>query len=146
MPDAAVNLLARLISRLELGEAASKVLAVLVLSEHPLSQLELVKATGYSLSQVSSALAFLTGLGFVSFVRSGRKKLYYSEKNITDLVGEIARRMLEQDIKPLIRELEKMPEKRERIRLLLDDCNLAAEKLQKSFLPGIVTGKKLKIL
>jgi DNA-binding transcriptional regulator GbsR (MarR family) len=137
-PQTLVNLVARLTSRLELGEAASKVLATLVLSEIPLSQTELVRLTGYSLSQVSSALSLLVGLGLVSFVKNGRKRLYYSDKGINELMGEIARKIIEKDLKPLLRELEKLPLEREKIHFLREECNLAIEKLQESFLKEAV--------
>ena len=133
-PQTLINLVSRLVSRLELGEAASKVLATLILSEFPLSQTEIVHLTGYSLSQVSSALSLLVSVGLVSFVKAGRKKLYFSDKGINELLGEIARKMIEKDLKPLARELEKLPKEREKIQSLIDECNQAIEKLQETFL------------
>jgi DNA-binding transcriptional regulator GbsR (MarR family) len=124
-PQTLINLVSRLVSRLELGEAASKVLATLILSEFPLSQTEIVHLTGYSLSQVSSALSLLVSVGLVSFVKAGRKKLYFSDKG---------RKMIEKDLKPLARELEKFPKEREKIQSLMDECNQAIQKLQETFL------------
>lgn len=108
-PQTLINLVSRLVSRLELGEAASKVLATLILSEFPLSQTEIVHLTGYSLSQVSSALSLLVSVGLVSFVKSGRKKLYFSDKGIDELLGEIARKMIEKDLKLLQGNLKSSP-------------------------------------
>jgi len=140
-PQTLINLVSRLILRLELGEAASKVLATLILSDFPLSQTEIVRLTGYSLSQVSSALSLLMGIGLVSFVKSGRKKLYFSDKGINEVLREIFRKIVEKDLKPLARELEKLPMEHEKIRHLKDECNLAIEKLQETFLK-----EKLKII
>ncbi len=90
-----------------LGEAAGRVWAALLLSESPLSQRDMAEKTTYSLSLVSPSLRILEKLGMIRSIRGeGREKLYELALSFIEAFNVIIKRFLQNDVSPLIQELE----------------------------------------
>ncbi|MEM2116052.1 MAG: helix-turn-helix domain-containing protein [Candidatus Woesearchaeota archaeon] len=70
---------------LGITESVAKVWLVLILSQKPLTQKELVEKTNFSLSLVSSSLKMLERLGLIEKIgRGGKNKKYSSLKTLSD--------------------------------------------------------------
>ncbi len=96
-----------LAKRWGLGGPAGRVWATLLLSEPPLSQKEIAKKTGYSLSLVSPSLKLLENLNMIKLVRKeNKKKLYTQVLSFVEAFNVIIKRFLQNDIQPLIKDLE----------------------------------------
>lgn len=94
-----------------LGEPAGRVWAALLFADTPLSQRQIAKKTGYSLSLVSPSLKILDKLNMVKPIRGkGKEKLYELAVSFIEAFNGLVKRFLEQDVKPLIEQLEEVPE------------------------------------
>jgi len=125
-----VSRIANLSARWGLGEAVGKVLAVLLLSDRPLSQGEISKLTGYSVSRISGSLSLLESLGLVTCSREGRRKFYKAAGSLLDVLENFLERTLRSHLSPtveFIREnLSRFNERsRENAERLLQECEKA---------------------
>jgi len=98
-----ISRMAKLSARWGLGEAVGKVLAVLLLSNKPLSQGEIGKLTGYSVGQISSSLKLLESLGLVISRKEGRRKLYRAVGSLLDVLENFLETTLKNQLSPTIR-------------------------------------------
>ena len=90
-----------------LGEPAGRVWATLLFADKSLSQRDIAEKTDYSLSLVSPSLKILEKLNMVRLIRGkGREKLYELASSFIEAFNELIKRFLEQDVKPLIGQLE----------------------------------------
>jgi DNA-binding transcriptional regulator GbsR (MarR family) len=90
-----------------LGEPTGRVLGVLMFSEKPLSQREIADKTGYTLSLVSPNLKIIDSLDMLGRSRgSGKEKVYHITVSFIDAFDRMIKRFLQQDILPLIQELD----------------------------------------
>ncbi|MCK5025736.1 MAG: hypothetical protein KAS15_04045 [Nanoarchaeota archaeon] len=90
-----------------LGEPAGRVWATLLFAGSPLSQRGIAKKTGYSLSLVSPSLRILEKLSMIRSIRGeGREKLYELALSFIEAFNIIIKRFLQNDVQPLIKELE----------------------------------------
>ena len=86
-----------------LGEPSGRVWATLLFSDKPLSQKEISKQTGYSLSLISPSLKILEGLNMVRKIRgNGKEKLYELTASFIETFHLMIKRFLETEIKPLV--------------------------------------------
>jgi len=109
--------IAKLSARWGLGEAVGKVLAVLLLSNKPLSQGEISKLTGYSVGQISSNLSLLESLGLVIYSKEGRRKLYKAAGSLLDVLENFLERTLKNQLSPTVKFVkENLPRFNERTR------------------------------
>jgi len=109
--------MAKLSARWGLGEAVGKVLAVLLLSNKPLSQGEISKLTGYSVGQISSNLSLLESLGLVIYSKEGRRKLYKAAGSLLDVLENFLERTLKNQLSPTVKFVkENLPRFNERTR------------------------------
>jgi DNA-binding transcriptional regulator GbsR (MarR family) len=91
-----------------LGEPVGRVWAALLFTNAPLSQKEIAMKTDYSLSLVSPSLKILEKLNMVRSVRGkGKEKLYQLAMSFIEAFNVMIKRFLEQDLKPLIGQLDK---------------------------------------
>jgi DNA-binding transcriptional regulator GbsR (MarR family) len=94
-----------------LGDPAGRVWATLLFTDVPLSQREIAKKTDYSLSLVSPSLKILEKLNIVRSIRGkGKEKLYELAVSFIEAFNGLVKRFLEQDIKPLIEQLDSLGE------------------------------------
>ncbi|MCK4729748.1 MAG: winged helix-turn-helix transcriptional regulator [Candidatus Aenigmarchaeota archaeon] len=92
-----------------LGEPTGRVWATLLFADSNLSQKDIAKKTGYSLSLVSPSLKILEKLNMIRSVRGkGREKLYELAMSFIEAFNAIIKRFLECDVKPLINGLEQI--------------------------------------
>ncbi|MCK4589646.1 MAG: hypothetical protein KAT77_04325 [Nanoarchaeota archaeon] len=90
-----------------LGEPAGRVWAALLFADVSLSQREIAEKTDYSLSLVSPSLKILEKLNIIRSIRGkGKEKLYELAVSFIEAFNGLVKRFLEQDIKPLIKQLE----------------------------------------
>ena len=90
-----------------LGEPAGRVWATLLFADTPLSQRQIAEKTGYTLSLVSPCLKILEKLNMVRSIRGkGKEKLYELAVSFIEAFNGLVKRFLEQDVKPLIEQLE----------------------------------------
>ena len=109
--------IAKLSARWGLGEAVGKVLAVLLLSDKPLTQGEIGMLTGYSAGQISSSLNLLESLGLVMYSKEGRRKLYKAAGSILDVLENFLERTLKHQLHPTIKFIkENLPHFNEKTR------------------------------
>ena len=100
-----------------LGEAVGRALAVLLLSNKPLSQKEISKLTGYSVSQISSSLSLLESLGLVIYSKEGKRKLYKVAGSLLDVLENFLERTLKNQLLPTVKFIrENLPRFNERTR------------------------------
>ncbi|RLE62998.1 MAG: hypothetical protein DRJ38_08610 [Thermoprotei archaeon] len=112
-----ISRIAKLSARWGLGEAVGKVLAVLFLSNKPLSQGEISKLTGYSVGQISSSLSLLESLGLVIYSKEGRRKLYKAAGLLLDVLENFLERTLKNQLSPTVKFIrENLPRFNERTR------------------------------
>ena len=110
-----ISRIAKLSARWGLGEAVGKVLAVLLLSNKPLSQGEISKLTGYSVGQISSNLSLLESLGLVIYSKEGRRKLYKAAGSLLDVLENFLERTLKHQLSPTVKFIkENLPRFNER--------------------------------
>jgi len=98
-----ISRMAKLSMKWGLSEAVSKVLAVLLLSNKSLSQGEISKLTGYSVSQISSSLSLLESLGLVTYSKEGRRKFYRATGSLLDVLENFLKRTLKNQLLPTIK-------------------------------------------
>ncbi len=97
-----------------LGEPAGRVWATLLFADIPLSQRQIAGKTGYSLSLVSPSLKILEKLNMIRSIRGkGKEKLYELAVSFIEAFNGLVKRFLEQDVKPLIEQLEDIGEIRD---------------------------------
>ena len=97
-----------------LGEPSGRVWATLLFSDKPLSQKEISKQTGYSLSLISPSLKILEGLNMVRKIRgNGKEKLYELTASFIETFHLMIKRFLETEIKPLVEMLNTYTETNE---------------------------------
>jgi DNA-binding transcriptional regulator GbsR (MarR family) len=102
-----IDRMGKISKRWGMGEPAGRVWGVLLFSDAPLSQKEIAEKTGYTLSLVSPSLKIIEKYNMARSVRSGSKeKSYESTTSFIDGFNILIKQFLEQDIKPLIKELE----------------------------------------
>jgi len=90
-----------------LGEPAGRVWATLLFAESTLSQKEIAKKTGYTLSLVSPSLKIIEKLGMVRACRGeGRERKYELAMSFIEAFNVIIKRFLQNDVQPLITGLE----------------------------------------
>ena len=105
-----------------LGEPAGRVWATLLFAGSSLSQKDIAKKTGYSLSLVSPSLKILEKLGLIRNIRGeGREKLYELALSFIEAFNIIIKRYLEQDIKPLIKHLDNIKNPNPRLLKLISE-------------------------
>jgi len=101
-----------------LGEPAGRVWATLLFADSPLSQREIAKKTKYSLSLVSPSLKILEKLNMIRSIRGeGREKLYELTMSFIEAFNVIIKRFLDNDVQPLIKQLEKIKDVNENSKL-----------------------------
>lgn len=94
-----------------LGEPAGRVWATLLFADLPISQREIAEKTSYSLSLVSPSLKILEKLDMIRAIRGkGKEKLYEAAVSFIEAFNELIKRFLEQEVKPLIGQLENINE------------------------------------
>lgn len=102
-----INKLGKITKRGGMGEPVGRVFASLLFADEPLSQKRVAEMTGYSLSLISPSLKMLEGLNMVRSLRGdGREKLYEPIVSFIELFNMMMMNLLEQDIRPIISELE----------------------------------------
>ncbi len=90
-----------------LGEPAGRVWGALLFANSSLSQKEIAKKTGYSLSLVSPSLKILDNLNMIRPIRGdGREKSYELALSFIEAFSVMIKRFLHNDIQPLIVGLE----------------------------------------
>jgi len=90
-----------------IGEPAGRVWGTLLFANVPISQKTIAKKTGYSLSLVSPSLTILDKYNMIRSVRGkSKEKLYETTTLFIGGFRALVKGFLEQDIKPLIEELE----------------------------------------
>ncbi len=99
-PDSVTRGIARVLRSMGYKERQSKIMAVLLTSERPLSLREISDLTEYSISSVSMSLDTLEREGLIEKFRKGRELLVVSEKDL--------RFILQKFLKGLKNELEKL--------------------------------------
>ncbi len=130
-----ITRMARLSARWGLGEAVGRILAVLLLSDRPLSQGDIGRLTGYSAGQISTSLSLLEDLGLVIYSKEGRKKLYRAVGSILDVLERFLEGVLKNQLSPTIgfikenlphfsegtrRNVEKLLQEYEKAKILLE--------------------------
>ncbi|OIO62944.1 hypothetical protein COT48_02040 [Candidatus Woesearchaeota archaeon CG08_land_8_20_14_0_20_47_9] len=102
-----IDRIGKIVKQWGLGEPAGRVWATLLFSERSLSQRQIAEKTGYSLSLVSPSLKILEKLDMVRSIRGqGKEKLYEQAVSFVEAFGTLIKRFVEQDVKPLIAQLE----------------------------------------
>jgi DNA-binding transcriptional regulator GbsR (MarR family) len=110
-----------------LGEPAGRVWATLLFADTPLSQRQIAEKTGYSLSLVSPSLKILEKLNMIRSIRGeSKEKLYELTVSFIEAFNGLIKRFLEQDVKPLIEQLEEVkeihdPNKKNKLRRLIQE-------------------------
>ena len=90
-----------------LGEPAGRVWATLLFTDNSLTQRQIAEKTNYSLSLVSPSLKILENSNMVKSIRGrGKTKLYELSESFIEAFNSLIKRFLEQDVKPLIEQLE----------------------------------------
>ena len=135
-----------------LGEPAGRVWASLLFTDSPLSQKEIAKKTGYSLSLVSPSLKILEKLNMIRSIRGeGRTKLYELAMSFIEAFNVIIKRFLENDVQPLIKQLENIKDisKNSRLSKLTAEYKQLDKYLnwfEKMIFMKKITGEKIKKL
>ncbi|MGV8086732.1 MAG: GbsR/MarR family transcriptional regulator [Candidatus Woesearchaeota archaeon] len=102
-----IDRMGKISKRWGMSEPAGRVWGALLFSGTPLSQKEIAKKTGYGLSLVSPTLNIIEKLDMIKSMRGKNKeKLYQITTSFMQGFRILIKKFLEQDIKPLIEELE----------------------------------------
>jgi DNA-binding transcriptional regulator GbsR (MarR family) len=97
----------KIAKRWGMSEPAGRVWGTLLFSDTPLPQKKIAEKTGYTLSLVSPSLSILEKLNLIYSIRGKNKeRLYHTSTSFIQGFRILIKRFLEQDIKPLIIELE----------------------------------------
>ncbi|MGV8171109.1 MAG: GbsR/MarR family transcriptional regulator [Candidatus Woesearchaeota archaeon] len=102
-----IDRMGRISKRWGIGEPAGRVWGALLFADASLSQRDISVKTGYSLSLVSPSLTILEKYDMIKSVRGNSKEKLYETKTL--FIGgfrALVKGFLEQDIKPLIEDLE----------------------------------------
>ena len=133
-----------------LGEPSGRVWATLLFSESPLSQKDIAKKTEYSLSLVSPSLKILQKLNLIRSIRGeGREKLYKLALSFIEAFNIIIKRYLEQEVKPLIKNLDTIKDENKNPKLIKLTSEYKQLEMYFSWFEKIIymkkiTGKKIK--
>jgi DNA-binding transcriptional regulator GbsR (MarR family) len=102
-----IDRMGKISKRWGVGEPVGRVWGALLFAGVPLSQKEIAEKTGYTLSLVSPSLNLMEKLDMARSLRSNNKeKLYETTTSFIDGFRRLIKNFLDQDIKPLIEELE----------------------------------------
>ncbi|RLE84969.1 MAG: hypothetical protein DRJ41_02125 [Thermoprotei archaeon] len=103
----AISRIAGIVSRLGLGKSIATILATLII-KGPLTQDEIARITGYSISSVSTSLSFLERMGLVTIVkRVGRRGLYSVAGSLLELIERILESHVYRQLTLTVKFLEK---------------------------------------
>ena len=89
-----------------LGEPAGRIWASMLFAGESMTQKDISKKTGYSLSLISPNLKILENLNMIRTVKNGRENKYEVVGSFTETFNQMVYRFMEHDIKPLITKLE----------------------------------------
>ncbi len=106
--------------------AASRVYAMLLLSEKPLTINELSKLTGLGKSTVSTSLRLLEHDGLVYYEKVGRSKIYTARSPFNQLLL-FPTRILKEYVEPLMERLEGLSKGSDKYSKLLEELRQFAE-------------------
>ena len=91
-----------------LEESIGAIWGFILLKGTSVTQKEIVKGTGYSVSLVSTSLNKLERLGFISSIgRKGRCKLYRASKSFLDGLESYLKRLVDVEINNAVQHLSK---------------------------------------
>lgn len=114
-----INRMGRIAKKWGMSEPAGRVWGTLLFADRPISQKDIARKTGYTLSLVSPSLKIIENMDMVRSIRFGNKeRLYESKTSFMDGFRILIKRFVEKDIKPLIEELEKTKGIRKNLNLL----------------------------
>jgi DNA-binding transcriptional regulator GbsR (MarR family) len=85
-----------------IGESVGRVWGFLLFKSCPVTQREIEEGTGYSRGLVSRSLAHLKKGPMIKVEREGREIRYSVNTSLTDSFGELLKRFLAENIKPMI--------------------------------------------
>lgn len=105
--------LAKLVKRLGFSEGYGVIYAHLLLSDRPLTVKEIAERTGYSQSAVAAYLMILHKAYLVDRMKYGASYAYRAKLDYIGRYKEMVRELLERDLVPLIKNMEKTVEKAE---------------------------------
>ncbi len=126
------------------GEPTGRVWATLLFADSTLSQKEIAKKTGYSLSLVSPSLKILEKLNMIRSIRGkGREKLYELAMSFIEAFNVIIKRFLECDVQPLIKGLEQIKGANKNQRLLKLTNEYKQMELYLNLFGKMITMKKI---
>ncbi len=94
--------LAKIGKQWDLGESVGRVWGFLLFKSCPVTQREIVEGTGYSRGLVSRSLRELKRGPTIEERREGRETLYSVNTSLTESFGELLKRFLAGNIKPMI--------------------------------------------
>ncbi|MGV8140869.1 MAG: GbsR/MarR family transcriptional regulator [Candidatus Woesearchaeota archaeon] len=102
-----IDRMGKISKRWGIGEPAGRVWGALLFANYPLSQKAIAEKTDYSLSLVSPSLTILENNNMIRSVRvKSKEKLYETNTLFIGGFRALIKGFLEQDIKPLIADLE----------------------------------------
>ena len=102
-----IETISSLMSIVGLSEAMGRILGALILTGLPMSQKELSKATGYSVSIVSVNLSVLKRIGVVSEVREDKVRRYTLSSSLMEIMERFLSRFLEEGLNVLERSIRR---------------------------------------
>ncbi|HDI32179.1 MAG TPA: hypothetical protein ENF80_05125 [Thermofilum sp.] len=102
-----IETISSLMSIIGFSEAMGRILGALILTDLPMSQKELSKVTGYSVSIVSVNLSVLKRVGIVSEVRGNKVRRYALSSSLTDIIERFLGRFLEEGLNVLERRIRR---------------------------------------
>ena len=135
-----------------LGEPTGRVWATLLFANKSLCQREIAYKTGYSLSLVSPSLKILEKLNMIRPIRGkGKEKLYELAMSFIEAFNLMIKRFLEQNVKPLIEQLENIKDINKNLKLskLVGEYKQLDKYLnwfEKMIFMKKITGEKIKKL
>lgn len=97
----AVALLAITLTTLGIPRSCARILAILYLSEKPLTSKELAELTGYSKSTISAATRMLASRRMIRKLKQGRRDTYVAQISLSQLLLEAQISLLEHVVKKI---------------------------------------------
>jgi DNA-binding transcriptional regulator GbsR (MarR family) len=94
--------LAKMGKQWDLGESVGRVWGFLLFKSCPVTQREIEEGTGYSRGLISRCLKVLKRGPMIEVKREGREIRYSVNTSLTDSFGELLKRFLADNIKPMI--------------------------------------------
>lgn len=95
-----VHWIGRMMNLFGLEESMGVIWGLILLKGRPITQKEIVKETGYSISSVSVSLSKLERLGFIATIgKRGRCRLYKASRTFLDGLENYLRRLIDVEIK-----------------------------------------------